>query len=143
MDETSQTPLTGGCLCGAVRYEISGDILMSGNCHCRNCQRHTGGAFAELIVLKQGSIQITAGETTTFTHPGDSGKFVYRRGCAVCGSGIVIDYDVTPDLTALMAGTLDDPSAFTPVWNIYTASRQPWLTAGATLKDFDGGFKAS
>ena len=75
--------ITGGCLCGRVRYVATGDPAFSGACHCRNCQRYTGSAFEAFIAMPTASVS-TTGELKTFEHPGGSGRPVYRRFCPNC-----------------------------------------------------------
>jgi hypothetical protein len=128
--------LTGGCLCGRVRYTVSGDPAFSGLCHCRNCQRYTGSAFETVIAFPSASVNIQ-GELKTYNDTGDSGKQVRRRFCPNCGSGVVAEGDVLPGITLVLAGTLDDPAAFTPAMEIYCGSAQPWVHAGSERQRFD------
>jgi len=134
---------TGGCLCGAVRYRCAEAPLMTGSCHCRDCQRATGAAFATLLVFRKGTVAIDGDALVMRTRTGDSGKNVYRGHCRECGSPVLAEYDVTPDFTAIMAGTLDDPGLVRPEWCIYTASKQPWVELPAGMKIFEGGFRTS
>ena len=78
--------ITGGCLCGRVRYTVTGEPAFSGLCHCRNCQRYTGSAFEALIAFPAASISVQ-GELKTYDDTGDSGQPVHRRFCPNCGSG--------------------------------------------------------
>jgi hypothetical protein len=132
---------TGGCLCGNVRYSCADKPLMSGACHCRDCQQNTGAAFATLLIFKKDSVSVSGGSAKTYVHTGESGKFVRRSFCSDCGSPFMAEYDVTPDFRVIMAGTLDVSAIITPEWNIYTASKQPWVELSPHLKSFDGGFK--
>ena len=128
--------LTGGCLCGRVRYTLSGDPVFSGLCHCRNCQRYTGSAFETVVAFPSASVSIE-GELKTYNDTGDSGQQVRRRFCPNCGSGVVAEADVLPDVSLVLAGTLDDPSAFAPAMEIYCASAQSWVHAGGERPRFD------
>jgi NAD(P)-dependent dehydrogenase (short-subunit alcohol dehydrogenase family) len=85
---TAMADITGGCLCGRVRYVATGNPAFSGTCHCRNCQRYTGSAFEAFIAMPTASVS-TTGELKTFEHPGGSGRPVYRRFCPNCGSGVI------------------------------------------------------
>src|SRR5579864_6468109 len=105
--------LTGGCLCGRVRYTASGEPAFSGVCHCRNCQRYTGSAFEPVVAFPAAGVAIT-GELKTYNDTGDSGKPVRRRFCPNCGSGIVAEADLLPGIAIVLAGTLDDPTTFQP-----------------------------
>jgi hypothetical protein len=127
--------LTGGCLCGAVRYTIDGDAAFAGICHCRNCQRYTGSAFEPVLAFPTAAIS-QQGKLTTYQDTGDSGKPVFRRFCPTCGSGVLTNAEALPDMTLVLVGTLDDTAAFNPVVEIYCASAQPWVTAGAERQRF-------
>ena len=136
---------SGGCLCGRVRYECHGEPAMTGACHCRDCQKSSGSAFATLLVFPKGTVRITAGEPAIYAHEGDSGAGERRHFCGSCGSPVLIEYDVTPDFAVVPAGTLDDAADDAgrgrPEWNIYTESAQPWVELSHRLKKFPRGFK--
>ncbi len=127
--------MTGGCLCGRVRYSVSADPVFSGICHCRNCQRYTGSAFEPVIGVASAAVSVQ-GEMRTYEDTGDSGKPVHRRFCPNCGSGIVSEVDVMPGMTMILAGTLDEPAQFTPVMEIYCDSAQPWVHADGARQRF-------
>src|SRR5215467_9929841 len=99
--------ITGGCLCGRVRYTLSGEPAFSGVCHCKNCQRYTGSAFEPVLAFPSGSVHVT-GNLKTYNDKGDSGKAVFRRFCPNCGSGVVADAEALQGLTLVLAGTLED-----------------------------------
>lgn len=126
---------TGGCLCGRVRYTLSGEPAFSGVCHCRNCQRYTGSAFEPVVAYPSAGVAIT-GELKTYNDTGDSGKPVRRRFCPNCGSGIVAEADMLPGIAIVLAGTLDDPASFQPAMEIYCSSAQPWVHAGGERPRF-------
>jgi hypothetical protein len=118
------TPLTGGCLCGAVRYECSAEPVMTGNCHCRDCQRATGGTYASAVFVPRNAVTIT-GEVKYYDSTGDSGNIVSRGFCPTCSSRLFGKPAVMPEVMSIMAGSLDDPSNHKPAMDIYTASVQP------------------
>jgi hypothetical protein len=127
--------LQGGCLCGRVRYRVSGEPAFTGVCHCRNCQRYTGSAFEPVLAFPSAAITVQ-GDLKTYNDTGDSGKEVRRRFCPNCGSGVIAEGDVLPGLTLVLAGTLDDPSAFNPAMEIYCSSAQPWVHGGSDRPRF-------
>ena len=131
---------TGGCLCGAVRYDCQEAPLMMGTCHCRDCQRNSGSAFATLMIFKKDTVSVTGEGASRFVHEGGSGQSVERCFCSKCGSPISAFYDVTPDFTVVFAGTLDEPALIEPQWNIYTAGKQPWVELSAHVKSFKDGY---
>jgi hypothetical protein len=116
---------------------------MMGTCHCRDCQRSSGSAFATLMIFKKDTVEITGDGIAQFRHTGGSGQSVERCFCAQCGSSVSAIYDVTPQFTVIFAGTLDDPSLVKPQWNIYTAGKQPWVELSPLMKSFEGGYGSS
>ncbi|HXT80753.1 MAG TPA: GFA family protein [Acetobacteraceae bacterium] len=125
----ANTELTGGCLCGRIRYTITGEPVFSGLCHCRSCQRYTGSAFETVIAFPAEAVRIT-GALKTFHDTGDSGQPVHRSFCPDCGSGIIAQCDVLPGLTIVLAGGLDDPAVFKPTMDVYWSRVQPWFHSG-------------
>ncbi|MGE5270529.1 MAG: GFA family protein [Thiohalocapsa sp.] len=127
--------LTGGCLCGRVRYTLSGEPAFTALCHCKNCQRYTGSAFEAVVVYPSAAVSLQ-GELKTYHDTGDSGKQVRRRFCPNCGSGVIAEVDIMPGVTIVLAGTLDDASSYTPGMEIYCGSAQPWVHAGGERTRF-------
>jgi len=131
---------TGGCLCGAVQYHCAEAPLMMGTCHCRDCQRHSGSAFATLMIFRKDTVAVTGDGESHFSHAGGSGQSVERCFCSGCGSSISAIYEVTPDFTVIFAGTIDHPSLVKPQWKIYTAGKQPRVELPPHMKSFEGGY---
>jgi hypothetical protein len=132
------TSITGGCLCGRVRYAVIGEPARSGLCHCRDCQRSTGSAFEPVMIFPTASVSVQ-GELKTFDMPGGSGQAVHRRFCSNCGSGVFIEADTRPGLTIIAVGTLDDPTVFVPTFEVYCDAAQPWVNGGSERKRFPKG----
>jgi hypothetical protein len=129
--------ISGGCLCGKVRYSVDGEPAFTAICHCRSCQRYTGSAFEPIVAFPSPCVQ-AEGELRTFDDVADSGKGVHRRFCPNCGSGVLAEVDVMPGLTFVLAGSLDEPSAFTPSMEVFCSSAQPWVfQASGNRKKFD------
>jgi hypothetical protein len=112
-------------MCGAVRYECTGDPVFMGNCHCRDCQRAGGGAYNPAIGVPRSAVKIT-GTVKYYESKADSGSPAKRAFCPNCGSRLFSEPSFAPDLIVLTAGSLDDPSIFKPMMDIYTSSAQPW-----------------
>lgn len=129
------TPLTGGCMCGAVRYECSAQLPLTANCHCRDCQRATGGAYASVLFVPRNAIKIT-GEVKYYDVVGESGNVLSRGFCPTCGSRLFGKPAIMPDAMSIMASSLDDPSGHKPAMDIYTASAQPWDYMNPELPKF-------
>jgi hypothetical protein len=113
---------------------------MMGACHCRDCQRNSGSAFATLMIFKKDNVAVSGEGLARFTHSGGSGQSVERCFCSKCGSSVSASYDVTPQFTVIFAGTIDDPSLVQPQWNIYTAGKQPWVELSPHAQSFEGGY---
>jgi len=116
----------GGCACGAIRYQCTAAPLFSLNCHCRDCQRETGSAFASILGVPKTAFTLTQGSPQYFARTAASGHTTRRAFCAACGSPLFGLPGSVPDLVTLRVGSLDDPRGFRPSQDIYTASAQPW-----------------
>jgi len=125
----------GGCMCGAVRYECTGDPMFMGNCHCRDCQQASGTAYNAAIGVPKSAVKIT-GDVKYYESKADSGNMGKRAFCANCGSRLFSLPAFAPDLMVLQAGSLDDPSIFKPQMDIYTSSAQPWDYMDPALPKF-------
>jgi len=119
-------PFTGGCACGAIRYECTAEPLFSLNCHCRDCQRETGSAYAPVLGVPKAGFTLTHGSPQYFALTAASGQTTKRAFCVACGSPLFGLPGLAPDLVTIRVGSLDNPSAFRPSQDIYTASAQPW-----------------
>lgn len=120
------TTMTGGCLCGQVRYSVSGDAVMQVNCHCKNCQRQSGSAFSTIVGVPEGALAIE-GEFKTYDDQGESGEAVLRDFCPNCGSPLFSRVAVAPGLVFIKVGTLDDTSTFSPAMHLWAKSKQHWV----------------
>ena len=128
--------LSGGCLCGQVRYEVAADPLVTAICHCKNCQQQGGGAFSVNLGIPAAAISFK-GELKTFEDSADSGGKVLRRFCGNCGSPLISEIESSPGLVFLKAGTLDDTSAVQPAVEVWTSSRQAWVQPSADRPAFE------
>ena len=126
----------GGCLCGAVRYKLQAEPALIGVCHCRDCQKFTGSAFSFLVAVPLAALEI-AGPFKTFDKPGDSGHPISRQFCAECGSSIAEEAFIRPGLVLINAGTLDDPTQFTPTLEIYCDRELPWARLNCGAERFE------
>ncbi len=126
---------TGGCICGAVRYECSAEPVMTGNCHCRDCQKASGSAFVSALAVPKNALKIT-GAVKYYDVKGDSGHTVSRGFCSNCGARLFGKPQAMPDLAVITAGSLDDPSWFRPGMDLYTSSSQPWDYMNPDLPKF-------
>ena len=121
------TPLTGGCACGAVRYECAAPPIMMFNCHCRTCQQVSGGAYVPVVLLPSSAFRLTRGILRYHLLPSERGGQHKRGFCGDCGSRITGGESTEPrDRVGVTASSLDDPSGFHPSFDIFGSSAQPW-----------------
>jgi hypothetical protein len=126
--------VTGRCSCGKVSYEIRGEIVNSGVCSCRLCQRATGGVAWPFMATKREDLVIQ-GEFKEFSRPG--GRF-----CDSCGSTLFERLDNWPELMVVSASTLDDPSHFKPQVQVWTEQAPKWLKLDPSITKFDRGMNS-
>ena len=127
--------MTGGCLCGQVRYTADAEPIFTGICHCKNCQKQSGTAFSIVVAIPKSVVSIT-GTTKRFEDKPDSGLPMARVFCPNCGSPILSDAAAMPDAAIIKAGTLDDTSWLKPAMEIYCDSKQPWVELSGNLPRF-------
>jgi hypothetical protein len=119
-------PLKGGCACGAVRYEIAAPPLAIYACHCTDCQRRTGTAFALNMPVRTSSLRIVAGAPKGWRSASSNGATATSWFCGDCGGRIYGERDGRPDIMVIRAGTLDDTSWVRPAAHFFVRSAQPW-----------------
>jgi hypothetical protein len=127
--------ISGGCLCGQVRYRAEAEPIFVRVCHCRNCQKQCGSAFNIVVAIPKPALSV-AGMLKTFDDRGDSGKVVRRRFCPECGSSLIAEPEAIPDITIIHAGTLDDTSWLRPTGEIFCDSAQAWVRLGGNMARF-------
>ena len=115
--------LSGGCLCGAVRYEAQGEPFGSGVCHCRTCRKANGAPMVAWFSVKAAAFTLVSGALTRFA----SSDHAERGFCKICGSQIVFDDHRYPDEIDIATASLDDEGAVTPEFHIWTRSQLPWV----------------
>ena len=127
--------ITGGCLCGKIRYRADAEPAFVGLCHCHDCQKFTGSAFAAVIGWPKSAVEVT-GALKTFTKLGDSGKPIKRMFCPDCGSSVMDEAEAAAGIVMMQAGTLDNTSWVKPTSQIYCASAQAWVQFSGPMKSF-------
>jgi hypothetical protein len=127
--------ISGGCLCGKVRYSADVEPAFTGVCHCRNCQKASGSAFACVVGIPQPALSLQ-GTLQTYTDKGDTGKAMYRRFCPNCGSTVLDEAEAMPGIVMIQVGTLDDAGWVKPAMQIYCDSAQPWVHLGGEMQQF-------
>lgn len=130
--------LIGGCLCGAVRYEITGTPRLVSRCYCNDCKKDTGTGHITVVGVAEESFHMT-GEVSTFVRPGGSGKDVVRSFCTRCGTTLTGRPAIMPGIVMVRAGTLDDPGEVTPTRAIFVSRAVHWDQPPAGLPAFAEG----
>jgi hypothetical protein len=116
----------GGCVCGAVRFEVEGDPKTTAVCHCKFCQKRTGSTNAFLIYYNQSSVKFLEGELKTYRHVSDvSGRWIDIQSCMKCGSSISWTLELVPSWRGFEGGSFDDNSVFTRNVHMWTNSSHP------------------
>ena len=129
--------MTGGCLCGQVRYEADGAPAWTAIGDCRDCQRASGSGYMPVMGVTRSAMRIT-GETNTYVVTAAGGGPSTRHFCPTCGSLIFGGVEGPADGTmSVYVGTLDDPTGWSPQIAIFTRNRNPWDCPVAGATEFD------
>jgi len=118
-------PLRGGCLCGAVRYEVRGVPFLLTACHCRNCQKRTSSAYSMNLTVKREDFVVTEGSAREVVQVAPSGTPTTQLHCSACTSRICSLPSRLPATASVRPGTLDDTGWLKPVLHIFTDFAQP------------------
>ena len=127
---------TGGCYCGELLYSVSGDIEVSLQCHCRECQYIAGGNPNVAVIFAIEDFKYTKGSPTMFARS-DLEAPVVRHFCANCGTGIGSRSPARPDSMIVKVGTFDDPSFFKLQVAIFTCDTQDYHHILESLPIYD------
>jgi len=124
----------GGCLCGAVRYRITGPVSPGAYCHCSMCRKSGGGPVSAWISAPQERFEFI-GETAPAVY--ESSSEGRRRFCPKCGSQLTFESTGNPDTVAITVGTLDNPDAHPPHLHFWTSSAISWFHLKDDLPSFE------
>ena len=121
--------ITGGCHCGAIRYEADVDPDRAMICHCADCQRISGSAYRPILPVSEDQFTLVSGEPKSYVKTADSGNLRPQFFCAECGSHIyATSTDPYPRMFNLRLGTVDQREQIAPRKQIWTRSAQQWAT---------------
>ncbi|MBI3708151.1 MAG: GFA family protein [Proteobacteria bacterium] len=126
---------TGGCACGAIRYEIAAEPMKAGHCQCRDCQRATGAGHGSFMAFPDATLKLT-GTPKYHEVKADSGNTVRRGFCPNCGSFLLGRNSGMTGMVAICAASLDDPTVFKPQMLLYASSGQAWDHVDPALPRF-------
>jgi hypothetical protein len=122
-------PLQGGCICGALRYQVKASPLAVFICHCKNCKQRTGSAFALSMITRRQDFEKMSGETLWRDTPGGSGAMHRQHVCPQCLVRTHTEMLAHPDFMNVRPGTLDHPEEVTPIAQAWVSLAQPWAVA--------------
>jgi hypothetical protein len=129
-------PYVGQCLCGATAYRVNEEPLTYYACHCTDCQRRTGTAFALSMIVRRGALELLRGEPGFYLAMLPDGRRKAGRLCSACGTRLWGDPRIA-DIAVVQAGTLEQPCGLEPVAHIWTRSAQPWLVWPADARRYE------
>jgi hypothetical protein len=127
---------SGGCLCGALRYEVEGEPRSAGYCYCADCRKASGSGFVPFMNFGRDAVRFF-GEARQFRSKAASGGEAVRNSCPVCMSLVFGgEIDKSQSFT-IYAGSLDDPSFFRPQVAIFARGRPAWAVVPASFPEFE------
>jgi len=115
--------LKGGCFCGAIRYRITGPVLVSAQCHCEDCRKTIGATSVSWFTINEVDLHWVSGEPTRFA----SSAPVVRTFCGVCGTSLSYEHGARPGQVDITTATLDNPEKITPSKDIFCAEKIGWV----------------
>ena len=122
-----QVLVTGGCLCGAIRYESTEEPSFSGTCHCRMCQKSYGGPFTAAVGFARSAFRFSKGELKYY----QSSKLARRAFCPNCGSPVMLEFESSVPVGGehfwVRLGTLDNPENYRPEFHFGVEAQLPWI----------------
>jgi hypothetical protein len=130
----AQRRTTGGCKCGAVRFEAVGEPIIVTHCHCNSCRRHTGAPLVTLVSFAADQVRFTKGERRIYA----SSPGVKRAFCGDCGT--TLTWESNPrgqDLIEFHIGTLDDPDRMPPSIHVFHGDRLRWFDTADRLPRYE------
>ena len=126
--------LTGGCHCGAIRYEIEGDQINHMLCHCVDCQRTSGAPMVGWLMVKNEQLKVT-GDPSIYP----SSEHARRYFCIQCGTGLFYSNDdLIPGMVDIQSATLDEPDSVAPEAHVQVVDRIEWMKDAHTLREHAG-----
>lgn len=126
--------LTGGCQCGAVRYEVEGEAVHHALCHCADCRASAGAPAVAWIAFPAAGFKLTKGVAKAYNSSGAS----IRHFCANCGTGLYfLNEQFLPGIVDIQSATLDDANDHSPGAHVQTAERLGYMARLADLPEFE------
>ncbi|KGF66905.1 aldehyde-activating protein [Hoeflea sp. BAL378] len=130
------TSLSGGCACGAIRYETRAAPVFQNHCQCRDCQRRSGTGHGSYLTFPRRADVTVTGEAATWRVAADSGNDKIHAFCPTCGTPVYLTFAAMPELFSVTAASLDDPALFNPQALTYASRGQAWDRIDPALPSF-------
>ncbi|MES1182776.1 MAG: GFA family protein [Myxococcales bacterium] len=127
---------SGGCACGAIRYEIAGSPLFQNHCQCRDCQRKSGTGHGSYLTFPRAGVKLQ-GQASNWDIVGDSGNVKTRSFCPTCGSPVYMTFSANPKVFTVHAASLDDPTRYQPQAVTYSVRAHAWDFIDPVLRRFE------
>jgi hypothetical protein len=127
---------SGGCLCGALRYNVEGEPTYAGLCYCADCRKASGSGCIPFMGFRASAVHLT-GETRQSLSSSARGGEAVRNFCPECGSLVFGGRFGVDEEHTVYAGSLDDPSWFRPTIAIFMRDRAVWAEVPAGLKTYE------
>lgn len=127
----------GGCACGAIRYETIGEPIFENHCQCIDCQKRSGTGHGSYLTFPRKADMGITGEASQWSVVGDSGNEKIHAFCPTCGTPVYLTFSELPDLIAVHATSLDDPSQFQPQALTYAIRGQAWDLIDPSVQKFE------
>jgi len=132
--------IEGGCLCAGVRFRVNGKLGPAAYCHCRQCQRASGSAFAANAPARTSYFELLSGVDLVSEYESSPGKF--RAFCRRCGSPLYSRRDAEPEIRRIRLGTLDSDPQRRPLAHFWVRWKAPWYPIEDSLPQYPEGFVA-
>ena len=133
---TATAERTATCACGQLKLRLQGEPALVSSCHCRACQRRTGGLFGVQAFFRREQLVAVEGEHRTFARTADSGTAVTHEFCPACGSTMFWERPNLPGMVTIAVGTFADPNFPPPVRTVWTESKHEWLPFPETIPHY-------
>jgi len=132
---------TGNCLCGGVRFQILDELEPIQICHCSQCRKAQGAAFATNTPVKAAAFQLDSGAELLKSFEASLGK--QRVFCSVCGSPIYSKKDALPGVLRIRVGLINEPLSVRPVAHFYTGSKANWWSINDDIPQFEAAYESN
>ena len=130
-------PWTGGCACGAVRYETSAEPVFQNHCQCLDCQKRSGTGHGSWLTFPRRADMAVTGKANSWRVAADNGNEKDHAFCPTCGTPVWLTFSLMPDMIAVPAASLDDPGRFTPQAVTYGVRGHAWDAVDPALTKYD------